>query len=262
MNEVLVWSICFASLAALVYLMTPIIVRFDQKYRAKPTLYPVVVAELSHAAAEYLGGCGQALEAESFSTVGYYSLSLNTANVHTYIGLFMNRANDVKAIVAAFYIKTEDGIKITTHTVEFITHWKDGVEISTNNNGSFGTFKHGLNQKTLRLPKIKSLHDLYVIHCQRLVLRGDSPIETLPALGLEVMTQENHLINAFEEQVSFGRLYLDRSANVYRPTWKGAYLMTWSQLPPMNYIRKLREKRKSTAALKELNASASGLRVY
>ena len=132
MNEVLVWSICFASLAALVYLMTPIIVRFDQKYRAKPTLYPVVVAELSHAAAEYLGGCGQALEAESFSTVGYYSLSLNTANVHTYIGLFMNRANDVKAIVAAFYIKTEDGIKITTRTVEFITHWKDGVEISTN----------------------------------------------------------------------------------------------------------------------------------
>ena len=259
MNEILVWSICLASFAVLVYLVTPIVVRFGQSFNAQPKLHPVALDSLSYAAAEYLGNCGRVLQGENFTTVGYYSLSVSAANIHTYVALFMNRTTAVKAIAAAFYIKTEDGIKLTTRTVEFITHYKDGLEISTTNNGVFGTFKHGPNKKTLRLPKIENLHDLSVIHCQRLAMHENSPAEALPSLGLEVMTQEKQLINDFEEQVSFGRLYMDRLANLYRPTWKGAYLMTWSQLPPMNYIRKFREKRKSTAALKAFRSNLPNL---
>ena len=70
-------------------------------------------------------------------------------------------------------------------------HYKDGVEISTTNNGAFGTFKHGPNKKTLRLLKIKSLHDFYVIHCKRLAMRENSPIEALPSQGLEKTTPDD-----------------------------------------------------------------------
>ena len=46
-------------------------------------------------------------------------------------------------------------------------------------------------KKTLRLLKIKSLHDLYVMYCKRLAMRENSPIKALPTLDLEIMTQEN-----------------------------------------------------------------------
>ncbi len=145
--------------------------------------------------------------------------------------------------------------------VEFITRCQDETVLGTSNTAMLGSCQRGPKQKSLRLPDVQNPHDLYAVHCRRMI-QISSAIEPLPPVGTEIAIQEQRMIEDFEEQVNFGRLYLDRGANSYRPTWKGAYLMTWGQFQPMKSLRNSLAQRKSVATLKELNASASGLRVY
>ena len=62
------------------------------------------------------------------------------------------------------------------------------------------------------------------------------------------------IVESYEEQVGFGWLYLDSAAGVYRPTWKGAFLMTWGLLWPVLAIRKALLRQKEEALLKAFRA--------
>ena len=41
-------------------------------------------------------------------------------------------------------------------------------------------------------------------------------------------------------QIDTGYMYLSPHERLYRPTWKGAFLMTWGQLWPFKAIRQQR----------------------
>ena len=257
MHQLLLWVLAYV---VFIYLITPIIIRFTQKMSAAPKFEPVDLYALPAPAAQFLGSCQQALEAEGFEMVGHLSWQNSAPNLFPLLTLFMNRATQVKAVAAAIYVVTPQGAKLTTSYVEFITRYQDDTVLGTSNTAMLGTYKHGPKQKSLRLPDVLSPTELYGIHRRRMAQIG-GVIEPLPAIGTEITAQEQRMIEDFEEQVQFGRLYLERTSNLYRPTWKGAYLMTWSQLQPMKNIRNSQDHRKSVASLKELEASAAGLRV-
>lgn len=252
MLSLLLWIISFA---AFMYLVTPILIRFSQKYNSHPKFQPVALATLPPPAAQYLWTCQQALESEGFTTVAHLAWENSAPNVFPLLTLYMNRQTGVKAITAAFYVVSAQGAKLTTCYTEFITRYEDGLVLQTSNNGTFGTSQHGPKQKTLRLPEMQNPHELYAIH--RRMAGIATAIEPLPPPGMEISAQEQRIVEDFNEQVGFGRLSLDTAAGVYRPTWKGAYLMTWSQLWPMKNIRKSQERTKSRIILKELEASSS-----
>ena len=252
MDNPLIWIVGFA---ALMYLFAPILIRFSQKMNAQPKFEPLDLSTLPPPAAQYVWACQQALEAEGFETVAHLAWANPAPNVFPFIALLMNRAAGTKAMVSAFYVVSPEGPKLTTKYVEFITRYQQGTVLQTSNNQPPGAFQHGPEQQTLRLPEVQNPHALYAVHCQRTARLAGNPIEPLPLPGTEVSVQETRMIEDYEEQVKFGLLYLDQGAAVYRPTWKGAYLMTWSQLQPVKYFREARERGKSQAALKALQAS-------
>ncbi len=257
MHGLFLWILLYV---VFMYLITPIIIRFTQKMSAAPKFESVDLATLPDSAAQFLWSCQQALESEGFETVGHLSWQNSAPNLFPLLTLFMNRATQVKAVAAAIYVVTPQGAKLTTSYVEFISRYQDETVLGTSNAAVLGTYKHGPKQKSLRLPDVQSPAELYGIHRRRMAQIGGA-IEPLPATGTEITVQEQRMIEDFEEQVQFGRMYLDRTSNLYRPTWKGAYLMTWSQLQPMKNIRNSQEHRKSVASLKELEVPAVGLRV-
>jgi hypothetical protein len=58
---------------------------------------------------------------------------------------------------------------------------------------------------------------------------------------------------AKEHMVRCGYWWLDESARVYRPTWKGAALMCWRLLPPVKQILQWRRNRAATALRQRLD---------
>ena len=259
MEGLLLW---IGGLALFFYGLIPLQIRFSQKMSAQPQFQPIDLTTVPEPAAHYLWSCQQAMEAEGFATVAHLSWENSAPNVFPIITLFMNRAAGVKAIAGVFYVVSAEGVKLTTRYVEFITRYGNGDVLQTSNAKSPGVFQHGPEQKTLRLPEMQNPHALYAVHCRRMEQRRGDAIEALPAPGTEIVRQQERMVEDYEEQVKFGRLYLDRSLGMYRPTWPGAYLMTWSQLPPMKDLRRAQERRKSQAALKELAAAAPQSQVY
>jgi hypothetical protein len=64
------------------------------------------------------------------------------------------------------------------------------------------------------------------------------------------------LVREMEQQVPLGYFWLDRTANAYRPTWKGAAMMCWKLLPPMSTLRHARIRRRAAQLLAELGLSS------
>ena len=252
MQVLLIWIVGFI---AFMYLVAPILIKFSQKLNAQPEFQPLDITTLPPQAAQFLWTCQQALESEGFTTVAHLSWENSAPNVFPFVTLSMNRTTQVKALASAFYVVSTNGVKLTACYVEFITRYQQGIVLQTNNNRPPGAFKYGPEQKTLRLPEMQNPHTLYAIHLRRMALLEGNPIEPLPLPGTEISVQEQRMIEDFEEQVKYGLLYLDPGVTAYRPTWKGAYRMTWSQLQPVKYLREASEQNKSKAALRDMETS-------
>jgi hypothetical protein len=67
----------------------------------------------------------------------------------------------------------------------------------------------------------------------------------LPPEGDEIHALSTSFTKTLMRQVEFGYLYLDEAANVFRPTVKGAILMTWKIAWPTGMIKRALIRRKA-----------------
>lgn len=102
---------------------------------------------------------------------------------------------------------------------------------------------------SLVLPEFGEPRRLYEIH--RALAdpdgRSDVPIDDPVTYLKWVANQE------FAYWVSRGYYYLDGVGARLRPTWKGAYLITWKFLPPAKKVRLALRGKKAARVLRELN---------
>jgi hypothetical protein len=71
---------------------------------------------------------------------------------------------------------------------------------------------------------------------------GDDPAAYLTAAMRRELTN----------QVATGYYRWDEAGQAFRPTWKGALLMTWKLLPPFRQVRESRMRRRSDRLMKEV----------
>lgn len=248
--------------AAFMYLVMPIVIKFNQKISAHPEFQPIDIAALPPPAYEYLWACQQALESEGFATAAHLTWANSTPNTFPYLVLMTNRDTGAKASIGAFYLVTPQGAKLKSKYVEVGTRYTNGEILHTTNAPVSGVFQKSPARHSLHLPGKQNPHDLYTIHSRRTAFWADQAVEPVPPPEAEIAVYAQRMIERMDEQIGFGRLYLDEKLKMYRPTWKGAYLMTWSQLQPMKFLRAKSEQAKSQAALKELAAAAPQSLVY
>ena len=127
----------------------------------------------------------------------------------------------------------------------FLTRYPDGAEVVTSNCPAPSVFSAAADQHVCILPPetdVPRLHHAHQAHVRKAVGAQRAPT---PATGAPnfVEDQEHHVL---ERQRRLG-LYV-RDGEVYRPTLRGAYLMTWRLLPPLKGMRAARNAR----ALQEL----------
>jgi hypothetical protein len=63
------------------------------------------------------------------------------------------------------------------------------------------------------------------------------------------------VVESYEEQVKFGRMRLDATEGVYRPTLVGAYCMTWPLLWPGAWFANAKMKAREEKILNAFRAS-------
>ena len=249
-----------AGIFAFLYLVTPIIIKFSNVVKGAPTLERMDPAHWPPAVADAMRRHEHDLYNMGFEISERFSMVGATNNTATLLTMFIDRKSGDKAMLTAIWGLANGVWKLGTLYLEFTTRMRDGRCFDTmNSQVPTGTFQSAATDVKTQVPQITEARELYRVH--QYVMRkhgvtGAADKMTYPPGGAENylrrIWREGH-----EEQVAFGRFNYNKEKDVFTPTWKGAYLMTWRMLWPVSRFVRARMNRQAREVVAEMQGSAN-----
>lgn len=230
--------------------LAPIVLRIQFRYRAKVEPRVVTLEELPGAVREFMAPRVAALAPWNFDLICYLSLSKITAGAKTFVALLSNHHTaewaDVTFVVSPMK---------KCGYIEFITRCSEEMQIDTNTSSTpaalFRTRKHHV----FRFPQIQDVFTLYRVHRTVVTEITHGTLPVLPPVGEEVAELKRRLDRYGPWQAEHGYMYLDKSGENYRLTWKGAILGAWRAVWPVPLVRSWRMRVENQEVLDRIGAA-------
>ena len=233
------------------FVVAPVIIRFRHTHPASPEFEPINVGQLPPHVADSFTRFIHAMEADGFMFVGYFRQLAYMRNVGFFMTLLKNTVTgDIATII--FLFRKGGLVPLTTSQIEFCTGFADGTEVNTNNGQYPSTFKTYPEKRIFKFPELHNPRLMYQLH-RRLCANSAPGIKSLKAAdGKEAFQLSYGAVKEIRKQAEFGYFYLDEKSNLFRPTWKGAFLMTWKLAWPVGQLRKVAIKSRARATMRSL----------
>ena len=256
--EILLLIACGVLLLALFpFVVGPVFIYFTHKQAAQPDLVPFTPGQtpLPANVDKFFSDACWALDAAGFKIITGMFLPRQIEHVIAGLVFVVNRQERDSAIVVALHGEAPGIMPFTQMHVEFVTRFKNGRLVQTANAETLGAFPTPENAVNSFLPSIKDPRQLYRIHQAQVKLHGSG--EKVLRLdddfaGDAVRYIQFALIEELDNACQFGYMRLDAAESVYRPTIKGACLMTWQELWPIKGFRLARRRRRERRLLEDL----------
>jgi uncharacterized protein DUF4253 len=233
------------------YVVGPMLIHQRQRRHARPTLEPFDPAKHPFSA-----GLADAMQrnAALLGQAGYRQVAdLFRADVTARLRavLMDTAAGDIAVVVgAAAAARPERG----SCAVELVARFEGGRSLTVHNSPLPGVFGAVPGKEKVRLRDVRDPTRLVRFYQALLAQRYGSlhrePAEDRADPGAFLGAA---MVRELRQQVDTGYLWLDDRAGVYRPTWKGAFLMTWKLLQPFRAIGEWRSDRRARALARELH---------
>lgn len=249
----LAWPIAVIfGLFALQYVLGPVLIRYTQSMRASPTLvtFDPEVQPAPPAVQQFLDSTEAELWDHGFESVAHVALPDVVPNVKSIIVVMVRPESDDAAMAATMF-GTGAGANIRKFHVEFSTDFADGFEVATTNSTEESVFKPLPHKKVVQCDFIRDPVHLWRVHERAVKEFGTGPKVPVPTQDEAVERLRASLRKEFTDQVAVGWLYFDEENDVFRPTWKGACLMTWKLCWPVGWIRRMRRRKRAQQLLEE-----------
>ena len=245
---------------AFLYLITPIIIKFSNVVKGSPTLERMDPAHWPPAVADAMRRHEHDLYNMGFEISERFSMTGATTNVANLLTMFIDRKSGDKAMLTAMWALNNGVWKLTTIYLEFSTRFRDGRCFDTmNSQVPLGTFVRGAHDVKTQVPQIKDARELYRVHLYVMRKHGASG-GAAEKVAYPPGGAENYLRRIWreshDEQVAFGRFNYNADKDVFTPTWKGAYLMTWRMLWPNSRIIRAKMNRNAQEVVAQMRQSA------
>lgn len=233
----------------MLYGVSPLLVWLTQGVSAQPHFEPYDPArqQIGEDLVARVRDIVAALAAEGFRVAGdFFWEAPNTRVV-----LLQNDQAGQRATVLAKRLPTKTG-SISKVALEFCTSFADGRELCVNNNSDPGIFAAVPGKRVERLADVRDPRQLYRVHqaVERRFYGATSRTE-FDERRDPVDVLRIAVLHEMEKQLATGYFRLDETAARYRPTLRGAFLMTWKLLPPVRQMRAWRLARRARALLAE-----------
>ncbi len=130
--------------------------------------------------------------------------------------------------------------------VEFVARYRDEVVrlVQTNNSDNTGSFPARPTDLTFRFPQVADVEHLYRLHQKLAAQHGPSSRKVVRLFdefhGDLVRYVHAMFVETYRDQEQTGYVRYDVTRRHWRPTLRGAGLMTWCELPPWKQLRTLR----------------------
>jgi hypothetical protein len=263
---------------ALYFFAVPLVTKFTFQTEAEPTLVLADIdSRLDDQADAYLAETTRQLVDLGFDPVCLISVPQMVANVKAWVKLFVHPQQDDSALVELFFVQQGEQWKLQNECVEISSEYSDGTVVTTGNNQVLPSWPIS-ERKTLSVFRgVQELGWLYRAHqaiC-RLIGPGKRKVvdlyseydgDAVACLAAGMKRENAPAIEAgylyykdgqstHDGAVSTPNPYAPPSATSVpahlRATWKGAYLMTWKVLWPINRFLMRSRVRRSYRLLTE-----------
>ena len=239
------------------FVLGPVLIYFTHKQAASPELVPFTPGQtpLPANVDKFFSDACWALDADGFKIVTGMFMPKQIEHVIAGLVYVVNRHEHDSAIVVAIHAEPPGMMPFTQLHVEFVTRFKNGRLVQTANAQALSAFPPPENAVNTHLPSLQDLRQLYRIHRAQVKLHGSG--EKILRLdddfqGDAVRYMQFALIEELDNACRAGYMQLDAAQSVYRPTIKGACLMTWQELWPFKGIRLAGRRRREAKLLADL----------
>ncbi len=231
-------------------IVAPILVHAKQRMAAKPRFDLFDPRNLPQDKAEYFVRNLQMLQREGFEP-GPFASWENGENQRILFALAVNRKNRDMAM-SVFATAGTETKPVEVRYTEFCTVFADSTELNTNSNPQPDVLKQFPDKKVFSFPRVKDPHHLYNLHRRLLARFALGKEAVLPPKDTEVVAVQMSAARFFSRQIKAGYFQTDKSGEIMRPTWKGAFLMTWKLVWPVGSIRNILQRRRMNLLLHQL----------
>lgn len=231
---------------ALVYGVGPLVVQRTLTMTIDPDAPAVDPAALDPADRNFFVQARAALEEEGFLEAGLFHVQL-LRNIGNDVSLLIHAHEQTGALIATIRPVAANGSptgKVKRY-VEFSTVFNDGREINTSNAMDIPAVGQSPKKLYTGLSDVPNPIQLWQIH-QAIVADaiGHATRRPIP-LGSAAAYFCDSLRRDLDEKVGRG-MWRKIEEGRYCPTLRGAYLMTWGELPPIKQIRVHRSRSRAS----------------
>lgn len=236
---------------AVAYVLLPVAVKFTGSMRAAENYEVIGRHQLPPDVVAYMDQKVWDLQSMGFVPAALVRDTGAMSNVTLYLVLFTNPAT-ADAAAATFTIGARV-VTLRTATVGFDTTYPNGFAVETGNFADAGVYPPDPNRHRMHVPGLQSLPVLYELHRRRCLRHGPAGASgVLPAPGHELETVMAEGAREKERVRTAGYYSLDATAGKYRPTWKGAYVMTWKLSFPFGYLRRRAKRARARREMRDV----------
>jgi hypothetical protein len=229
----------------------PILVKLSNSTSTRPDIVIIDERELPPPVAYYFRSLGTRVEALGFKRVSYLRIDRAAKNASSFLMYLCNRDTMDLANSVTMFI-TGRPIALTVSYFEFCRKFADGSELETSNSSQPGVLARDPARLVFRFPGTDSPQTLWELH--RKLVRKEKKFSQpfLPPEGTEIDAFRANYGKAIETQSTMGYFTRDGSSHIYRPTWKGACLMTWKLCWPIKQVRAALNRARTDRLLRDL----------
>lgn len=239
------------ALAAAAYALLPLVIKFTQYSRATSNYELIGREDLPSDVLAFMDRSVWELQPLGFVPAALVREVGAVPGVTIYVVMLPNPTTFDRCGLAFTVGDGTTGLR--TPTVTFETKFENGTTIETGNFADAGVFPRDRSYNRLNIPHLNNLALQWEIHRRRRVRHAPrNALAVLPPAGTEVQAQVQDDVREKERVRAAGYYYFDAAAGVYRPTWKGAYLMTWKLLIPVSMIRRQAKRTRARREVREL----------
>ena len=246
-GELDVYSKCVLIGLALYIFVPPLLIYSLQRFKADPAVLRFDLNTLTPpgSAGIYFLEMDWQFEELGFERREGLTLPDAVPNVKALLVMYANDRTRDMALVAIMYgfNPVDQTVALKSSYVEILAGFKDDEPriLQTNNAQMLGSFPAKPGSSTYRFPHVADMRRLFELHNKllerdhpagRKYIRPDEDFDGDCAAYMQTVFRET-----YERQIGTGYLSYQPKDRIFRPTIKGALLMTWCELFPIKQIR-------------------------
>jgi hypothetical protein len=246
------------------YVIMPVLLKGKMRHTMRPDFEPFDPdrQDLPAKIRGFFDGVTSELSGAGFAVAGYlFHVSRifgpdddTQTHVHSLIAVMENPATQESAMAMVNYAQSraETVPKITESSVILTTRFGDGGRVATTDSSTLSAFAPQPDVTAAWLPRTVGLARLLRVHRHLTERFGGRAKVSRPAEEDLTSSILRDWTETLAHQAELGYFWHDEEGGVYRPTWKGAVLMTWKLLWPWSSIQRVLRKRQARRLLREV----------